>query len=274
MVKITCFTTDKLRATLEPVLMILSDGDEAVNKLIVLREFEDSGDPKCSGWVVSDQVGLDKVKAIVEKKKLKDSFIVTGSDSKNFNVVDNIMRKTVFPGKFQQMVGISVSADFWNAARLNANRPPSHGENSDVFTFEALKEMWRAIGKGGFSSKSKTDLYEGFAESASEMATGPESTICDKLPAKMIKLESSYNTTKLKTNFIAKNAAQVLALTSRTSGKVLYNKESSPEITNDTIRVSHVLVDIVDFYGDPSIEDGFSTDQEALEVLKPVVDKG
>jgi len=270
--KFECFTTDKNRAPLEPILMIISTDETGANKLVVLREFDSLGDPICTGWVITDQAGLDKATALAATKKLVDSFIVTQPESEHYATVTNILRKTMLPGKFHQTVGVSVSADFWAAAGLSANRPSSHGENTDVFTFEALKEMWRAIGKGGFSSKSKNDLYEGFAESASEMATGSESSICDKLPARMIKLDSSYSISRLKTGITLKTPAQVIALTSRTSGKVLYNKESSPEITNDTIRLGHVLVDLVDFYGDP-VEEGFSTDQEALEALKPPINK-
>jgi hypothetical protein len=272
MLKITCFTPNKDKAMLENILLLIeSESDE--KRIAIFREFNDFGEVHCKGWPILNQEDYDNCMLIVKNQGLNESFVVDSPDSENANVITNIFRHTLLPGPFHKVISTSIAADFWSAAQLRANRPQSYGESVDIFTFDALKEMWKSIGKSGFSSKSKSDLYEGFAESASDIATSPESEeFCNQLPARMIQLENNYHTTYMKPNTTIMSPTKVLALTSRISGKVLYNKESSPEITNDTIRNRHIIVDLIDPYKDP-IESGFTTEQEALAALTPIPHK-
>ena len=269
MLKITCFTPNKDKATLENVLLLIES--KSKRRIAIFRGFDDSGEAHCKGWPVLNQEDYNDCMLMVKNQGLNESFVVDNLDSENVDVVTNILRHTFLLSPFHYVTLVSVVADFWNAAQCQTNRPHSYDESVDVFTFEALKEMWKSIGKSGFSSKSKSDLYEGFAESASDLATNPESEkFCNGFPARMIQLTNSYNTFhQLKAITTSLSPVQVLALTSRISGRVLYNKESSPEITNDTVRLRHLLVDLVDPYKEP-VESGFTTEQEALEALKPV----
>ena len=181
-------------------------------------------------------------------------------------IVDHINSTPVY-SMHRRVTNSLLLVDFWKSHMKGETRPYKHAKMGvDAFTFGALKLMWKTLGKSGHSSKSKTDLFEGFAETSVENVSSEKAeAFLATLPKKMVTVSiprpSSYDKPDVE------DAIKGLAMVSRISAGSLFAADQSPDIDEKNVIEAYRFIDFKDPYAE-SIETPFGSEAAALEDLK------
>jgi hypothetical protein len=112
--------------------------------------------------------------------------------------------------------------------------------------------MWKAIEKRGFSSKSKADLFEGFAETAVEIASSEENEkYLKSLPRRMIVTQAAnagYGRGNPQRGEAIIKTPKMLALISRISSGTIFAGDQTPDIDEKSIASAVCFLDLADPY--------------------------
>ena len=206
---------------------------------------------------------------------LTDNQVYTAEDSypKEMGILNGMiadMNMPMYIGCYN-IAARTISVDFWGRNIGAAGRP--HARSTvESMTFEDLKQMWRAVGKSGFSSKSKADLFEGFAEHAIETASseGVE-TFLKTLPGRMLVVPDMSHHDGLET---LEDNDEILGVLSRISGSALFAVDHTPDIDEQGVGAGVVCVDLKDPYECDYPDLQYEGDAAALEALKQLYIQG
>jgi hypothetical protein len=127
--------------------------------------------------------------------------------------------------------------------------------------------MWKVLGKSGHSNKSKNDLFEGFAETAVELASSEQvDAFVSQLPKRMIVISSHNGRGSYSYGSNIEDPKKIIAMISRVSAGSLYASDNSPDIDEKNVIESYNFIDLKDPYsGDISVKD--DSEASALESL-------
>jgi len=240
-----------------------------------LREGKSDGQINLRVWGRdrADEVESDVAAIRAQLSLDKASVILTVNKELNASLPETPFVKMLFSqvksGKLwdshKHVTNSSTYADFWKTHLPEETRPGRH-RHADGFTFNALKLMWKAFNKSGFSNKSKADLFEGFAETAVEAAsTDAGEAFIASLPKRMIVVEGVRRAASDPSDI--KQPERLVSLISRVSAGSLYAADSSPNIDEGNISGSYQFIDLKDPYTEP-FGNSTASEAEAMEKLK------
>jgi hypothetical protein len=266
-----------------PVLMVISENNSSGPFVHYLRERLENGESNIRVWgretkELSD-ADIDKVQQAFELDK---TFSVINNRSANelrkdnpieidciFSLIRQVKGSDLWSA-FSTFTASTTEVDFWKTHLKDETRPSRYTKGVESFTFNALKMLWKVFGLSGFSSKSKADLFEGFAENAVESASSDASEkFVAQLPKRMIVIADKHRPGP---HAIIEDPKQSIAMISRISAGCLFAADQSPDIDEKNIAESYQFIDLKDPY-DAAIEFKYDNEMSAMQALNTLYAK-
>ena len=261
-----------------PVLLVVSEsGNPHGVHMSYLREPMLEGNSRIRVWGAESKEKSDAdTNSVKLAFGLDNTFSVlnnrSGAEHKKDNPVEmdcieSLIRQVKLSNLWDNLDAITATntgVDFWKTHLPNESRPSRYTKGVESFTFNALKTMWKVFGLGGFSSKSKADLFEGFAENAVESASSEASEkFISQLPKRMI-VVAGHGT---KSSLAVEDPKLSIAMISRISAGSLFAADQSPDIDEKNIAESYQFIDLKDPY-ETLTELKSDSEMSAMETLK------
>lgn len=243
---------------------------------VYLREGHDNGTLTLRAWAEDNQESLDRsISKVVEKFSLSNTFTVVNDRQpgdlrkNNPQEIDAILqltrqiRSNELFSTANVFVEKDIHVDFWGMHVPDETRPYRNTKGVEGFTFGALKQLWKVLNKSGHSNKSKTDLFEGFAETAVEVASSDAMEgFLGELPRRMLVATAQRYRRSGGTSDIPE-ANRILAVISRIAGGALFATDHSPDIDERNITEDYRIIDLKD----PYVSGALSNDDNEMSAL-------
>ena len=279
-----CFTIyyAELSLPTSPVHMVISENNNLGPYVHYLRERLENGESNIRIWGRDTKEhsdgDIDKIQRALELDK---TFSVVNNRSANDLKKDNPIemdcilslirqiKSSDLWSAFNTFTASTTEVDFWKTHLKDETRPSRYTKGVESFTFNALKMLWKVFGLSGFSSKSKADLFEGFAENAVETASSDVSEkFIAQLPKRMIVIADKHS----QATSSVEDPKQSIAMISRISAGCLFAADQSPDIDEKNIAESYQFVDLKDPY-DATIEFKYDNEMSAMQALNTLYAK-
>jgi len=242
-----------------PALMVVSEEKQGPY-ILYLREGIKDGKVLLKIWGRDKEEDVQSdIEAATSNLGLSDSFSTTNARGFSDLAKENLLamecikdminagRMSNFLSPSTSFVNFDVFADFWKTQLPGESRPYRNHKGVEGFTFNALKTMWKVLGKSGHSNKSKADLFEGFAETAVDYSSSEEAeNFLGTLPKRMVVVSVFQHYSSAPTSIA--DPKKILPMISRVSAGCLYAADHSPDIDEKNVTGFFQFIDLKDPY--------------------------